>query len=267
MSLTKINEVVYIPIDMIDVNPHQPRKNFNDEDIEKLADSIKSYGVLQPVSVRKINDRYELIIGERRTRASVRAGVTHVPAIVVEVDDEDSAVAALIENVLRVDLSFLEEAEAMKNLLDQHGVSQTELSKTFGLSQSAISNKIRVLNLPDKIKIRLAESKLSERHARALLRVSGEDEMNSIVDRIVEDGLSVKKTEELIERRIRQNEDIRRKERSKNIKSSINYKIYANTIRNAFNTVNESNPTVSLHESEYDDYYEMIVRIPKKEKK
>jgi ParB family transcriptional regulator, chromosome partitioning protein len=265
MNLTKINEVVYIPLDKIEVNPFQPRKHFGDEDIDKLANSIEQYGVLQPISVRRDGDRYQLIIGERRTRASIKAGLTHIPAILVDVEDNDSAVAALIENLLRVDLNFLEEAEAIIKLMEEHGLSQTELSKTLGMSQSSISNKIRVFGLPDEVKIRISEGRLSERHARALLKLSDVSEMVRMVDRIVEEGLSVKRTEELIDRKLRSDDDAKKRDRMKRAKTSISYRIYANTIRQAFDAVSESNPKISIDEVETDDYFEMTVRIPKKE--
>lgn len=263
METRKINDVMYVAISEIEVNPFQPRKIFDETEIEKLAESIKSYGVVQPVSLRRKNDRYELIIGERRLRASVKAGMTHIPAVIVDVDDEDSAAVALIENILRVDLNFIEEAESIRRLMDIHGLSQTELSKRLGMSQSSISNKIRVLALPEDVKAQISDHHLTERHGRALLRLDTDKDMNQVLKKVISDGLNVKKTEELVERKLLNGERKRRKDKRINFKSAINYKVYLNTIKQAYSAVSEANPSVSFEERETEDMIEVVIKIPK----
>lgn len=263
MEYKKVNDVIYVPIESIDPNPYQPRKVFSKPEIEQLAESIKSYGVIQPISLRRDGERFQLIIGERRLRASQAAELTHIPAIVVDVDNEDSAVAALVENILRVDLSFLEEAEAIRKLMDLHDLSQVELSKRLGMSQSTISNKLRVLMLPDAVKIKLTEGKLTERHARALLRLPDEKSMNKILDRVLEGALSVKQTEQMIESLILRNQKKRNVIRRSQMKSAISYKVYLNTVRQAYSTMNASNPLISIEENDEDDKIVVKICIPK----
>lgn len=263
MELKKVNEVIYVPLSLIDANPYQPRKVFSKEHIDQLAASIKSYGVIQPISLRKNGERYELIIGERRFRASQVAEMTHIPAIVVDVDNEDSAVAALVENILRVDLSFLEEAEAIRKLMDIHNLNQIELSKRLGMSQSTLSNKLRVLMLPDQIKIKLTESFLTERHARALLKLDDESIMRKVLEKVVEGSWSVKKTEEYIEQLIVKSQKKRRLQKRSQMKTAISYKVYLNTVKQTYKTMIASNPEIAMEEDETDDCIVVKIVIPK----
>jgi ParB family chromosome partitioning protein len=164
------SEIKYIPIDSIKPNPYQPRKDFNKKALEELSQSIKTYGVIQPISVRKLQDNsYELVAGERRLRASELANLKEIPAIIVDYRDKESAMIALIENLQREDLNFIEEAEGYRNLIEDHGFTQQELAEKIGKSQSTIANKLRLLKLPDDIKRDLIEHNLTERHGRALL--------------------------------------------------------------------------------------------------
>lgn len=166
----------YVNIDLISPNVYQPRKIFNEEAIDELAKSIKSYGIIQPLSVRRMGDsRYELVAGERRLRAAKKIGLKEVPVIIVDVTDKESAAIALLENIQREDLNFLEEAEAYYNLIREHSYTQEKLAELIGKKQSTIANKIRLLKLPQRIRKKLLESNLTERHARALLKLPTEE--------------------------------------------------------------------------------------------
>ena len=160
-----------IPVSMIKPNPYQPRKDFNKKSLEELSQSIRSFGVLQPISVREIKaGSYELIAGERRLRATEMAEINDIPAIVVEFKDKEAAFLALIENLQRDDLNFMEEAEGYSNLIEDHGFTQQEIASKMGKSQSTIANKLRLLKLPEDIKKILLENDFTERHGRALLK-------------------------------------------------------------------------------------------------
>ncbi len=196
-----MQEILNLPIDKIVPNPYQPRKVFDVQALRELSDSIKQYGVMQPINVRFINNSsYELVAGERRLRAAKLAGLTVIPSIVVNISDQDSAVIAIIENLQRQDLNFLEEAEGFFNLLHDHSFTQEQLAEKLGKSQSAVANKLRILRLPREIKKRLIENKLTERHARALLRINNEELLTKVFDTIVERELNVKGSEELIDK-------------------------------------------------------------------
>lgn len=195
-------EVMRIPLDEIVPNPYQPRRTFTNEALEELSLSIKQYGLLQPISVRKVRggNYYELIAGERRLRACRMAGWTHIDAIIFHAFEQDSAVIAMIENLQRENLHYMEEAEGYQNLIRDHNLSQDELAKRLGKSQSTIANKMRILRLPAQVKRILYQYALTERHARALLRLHDEGMQLKIARQIAEQGLNVKKTEDLIER-------------------------------------------------------------------
>ena len=164
-----------IPVNCILPNPYQPRKVFPDESLQDLCESIRQVGLIQPISVRKLGGPYyELIAGERRLRACRMAGIRRIDAIVLPANDQDSAMVALVENLQRENLSFFEEAEGYYNLINEHGFTQEELARRMGKTQSAVANKLRLLKISPAIRRRLAESTLSERHARALLRIHDE---------------------------------------------------------------------------------------------
>jgi ParB family chromosome partitioning protein len=201
MDLSENLVVMQIPVDRIAPNPYQPRKEFSKNALEELSASIKQYGVLQPINVRNIGDNlYELISGERRLRASKLAGIKEIPAIVIEVVEQDSAALALIENLQREDLNFMEEAEGYFNLINDHGITQEELAQRVGKKQSTIANKLRLLKLPKAITLVILENGLTERHARALLKLPDEAMQNKALKVILNRQLNVKKTEEMIEK-------------------------------------------------------------------
>lgn len=193
-------QVVMINIDDILPNRFQPRLKFNEEEILNLAESIKEHGVIQPIVVRKLGDRYELIAGERRTKASTMAGKTTIPAIIVDLNDTESAEVALIENVQRQDLTSIEEAVSYRKILDMGYLNQSQLAEKVGKKQSTIANKLRLLTLPKEVQSALLESKISERHARSLLRLENEEKQNEMLNRIINERLTVRKTDQEIDK-------------------------------------------------------------------
>ena len=179
-------KVMEIPIEKIVPNPYQPRRVFSQAALEELSNSIKSYGILQPITVRDINGNYELVAGERRFRAAKLANLEFVPAIINNMTDESSAVLALLENLQREDLNFIEEAMGYENLIKEHSFTQQQLAEKLGKNQSTIANKLRILRLPMEIKIKLVENDLTERHARALLKLPNEELIKETLDAAVE---------------------------------------------------------------------------------
>jgi ParB family chromosome partitioning protein len=193
--------VVELPVTAIRRNPRQPRRAFDPGALEELATSIASVGVVQPVIVRRVDDGYELIAGERRWRAAQQAGFTVVPAIIRTASDVESLELALIENVVRQQLNPVDEAFALKVLLEDLGVTQEKLAARVGKSRSAIANKIRLLDLPGPVQESLASGELSEGHARALLGLGGRGEQVRMARRIAEKGLSVRQVEDEVRRK------------------------------------------------------------------
>ncbi|HYE67795.1 MAG TPA: ParB/RepB/Spo0J family partition protein [Anaerovoracaceae bacterium] len=254
-----------IPIELISANPDQPRKTFMDRELLELSDSIKEFGVIQPIIVKRDNKGlYILIAGERRLKAATLAGLKKIPAIVRDVDDRDTALLALVENVQREDLNYIEEAAAYKRLMEEHGLTQTEIAKRVGKQQSTISNKIRILSLPTDIQQVLAENQLTERHARALLKVGDEAVRKQILARIIEHNLNVKQTEKLIEDVLRKQEEEKRKGEKLRF---INYRIYLNTLKKAFSTISEIEKNAKFFQEDKGDFLEVRILIPKKENK
>ena len=191
--------VVFLPARSIRPNPAQPRRGFEERALEELAESIRRHGILQPLSVRRVDGNYELICGERRLRASAMAGLTEIPCIVMNMDDRESGIAALVENLQRQDLDFVEEARAISRLLELGSMSQEQAAKVLGKSQSAVANKLRILRHSPAVLQAIREAGLTERHARALLRLEGEEEKLLAVAHIGRQQLSVAKTEQYID--------------------------------------------------------------------
>lgn len=238
-----------IPIDAIRPNPYQPRKVFSEDSLEELSQSIRQYGLLQPINVRKINhNHYELIAGERRLRASKRAGFTHIRAFVQNAVEQDSAVIALIENLQRENLHFFEEAEGYLNLMRDHGMTQDELAKALGKNQSTIANKLRILKLPKRVKEIILANKLTERHARALLRLHNEEMQIKLVGIIKNKNLSVKLTEELVEKTLRKLYGEIPEERSgqRVLFLMRDYRLYLNSIKRVVAALKKSGANITL---------------------
>lgn len=191
--------VVFLPARSIRPNPAQPRRHFREEALSELADSIRQHGILQPLSVRRVGVGYELIAGERRLRAGQMAGLTEIPCIVMSMDAKESGAAALVENLQRQDLDFIEEARGIHTLMNQWSMSQEQIAKSLGKSQSCIANKLRLLKHSDKVLEAIRQAELTERHARALLKLPSEPEKIRAIEHIARMGMSVARAERYIE--------------------------------------------------------------------
>ena len=190
--------VVFLPARSIRPNPAQPRKVFHPEALAELAESIRCHGILQPLSVRRAEGGYELIAGERRLRAALQAGLTDIPCIIMQMDDRESGMAAMIENLQRQDLDFIEEAMGIARLMEQYQMSQEQIARLLGKSQSAVANKLRILKHSQPVLQALREGGLTERHARALLKLPGEEPRLSAIREILRQNMSVARTESYI---------------------------------------------------------------------
>lgn len=191
-------EILQIPVEDIIPNRFQPRISFDEKALDDLASSIKEHGIIQPLVVRRLGNKYEIVAGERRYKASLMVGLTSVPAIISEIDDKTSAEVALVENVQRKDLTAIEEARSYKSLMDKNQMTQEEVAKKMGLSQSTIANKLRLLNLSLKVQTALLNEQISERHARSLLVLSSEEEQNSWLDKILNERLTVRQLDTML---------------------------------------------------------------------
>ena len=252
-------QVLLIPNEQIFPNPNQPRQVFDQEELVNLAISIRMNGILQPITVRQTDKGYELVSGERRLRASKLAGLVSIPCIVVEVNNMKSAVFALIENLQRQNLNYFEEALAIERLMDEYGLSQEDAARRLGKAPSTVSNKLRLLMLPEEARIKLMEKGLTERHARALLKLDGEDVL-PILDRIIEKKLNVTQTEELIEEVLSKRDSPKR--HTKRMFSDV--KIFLNTINNAVDTMKKSGIGADIKREDTGESYIYRIEIPKK---
>ena len=196
--MPQTEQIIYIPIDLLYPNEYQPRKNFDDKELKDLAVSIKQYGILNPILVRKVNDKYEIIAGERRYRAAKMVGLKEIPVIIKQITTSELAEIALIENLQRSKLSPIEEANSYQEILRLTNLTQEQLGKKIGKSQAAIANKIRLLNLPPNIKEALTNNKISEHHARSLLKVKDPEEQDNLLKRIINEKLTVKELDIIV---------------------------------------------------------------------
>jgi len=260
-----MRKIIDVPVDMIALNPDQPRKIFSEEELMELVESVKEYGVIQPVIVKKSDfSTYILIAGERRLRAAILAGFKSIPAIVRNADSQDSAIISLVENVQRENLGYMEEALAYSRLIEEYGMTQSEVADRVGKKQSTISNKIRLLALPEEIRDQLISNRLTERHARALLKLTDDELRRNVVERIIDHGLNVRQTEKLIEDVINKQEE---EQRRKNKISYISYKLYLNSIRKTFNEIFQVENGAKYTQEDKGSFYEVKITIPKQASK
>lgn len=202
-TFMETGRVVFLPARAIRPNPAQPRRNFDQTALDELAQSIRQHGILQPLSVRRVGTAYELIAGERRLRAGILAGLTEIPCIVMAMDERESGVAALVENLQRQDLDFVEEARGISKLMELCNLNQDQAAKLLGKSQSAIANKLRILRHSPQVLQAICQAGLTERHARALLKLTSEPEKLAVVTTISQLGMSVARTERYIQERLK----------------------------------------------------------------
>lgn len=259
----KKNVIQEIAIDKVLPNPSQPRKVFNYEELKELANSIKEIGIMQPIIARKNkDDTFILIAGERRLRAAKLAGLSKIPVIIKEIDNENMVLWALVENIQRENLNYIEEALAYKKLMKEYQLTQIDISKKVGKKQSTISNKLRILKLSDDVRQKLIKNHLTERHARALLKVENENERKEILNVIIDNELNVQETEKLIE----DNKKLKNSIKSQpSIKKCIHYNIYLNTIKKAFKAIKEAEKNAEYRQEDKGEYVEVKIKIPKQE--
>ena len=263
-------EVARIPIDAIRPNPYQPRRVFAQDALEELCASIKQYGLLQPISVRKLgSDSFELIAGERRLRACRMAGMKFIDAIIFSTYEQDSAVIAMMENLQRENLHYMEEAEGYQNLIRDHGLSQDELARRLGKNQSTIANKMRILKLPMAVKRMLLQYSLTERHARALLRLHDEEMQMHVIQIIVQQNLNVKATEDLVERTISRMYGIEKEEeeQSRTRPSKISgfvrdTRLFVNSLRTVVQQMADAGLNPKLESKDKEEGMEIKIWIP-----
>lgn len=253
-------QVLLIPQNAIHPNRNQPRKTFDSDELEGLAESIRQNGIIQPVTVRSLgNAQYELITGERRLRAARIVGVVRIPCIVMDISDEKSAVYALIENLQRQNLMFFEEAEAIRQAMSLYNIPQEALAARLGKAPSTISNKLRLLNLPDDVRYEITKAHLTERHARALLKFDSTAQMRRALSIILDRHLNVAETDKLVEQMLQSGLTPKKPP----IRLFKDVRIFVNTLNHAVDTMRRSGIAADAVKSETEEYIEYVVRIPK----
>lgn len=258
------NEVIQLAVTKIKPNRFQPRSIFSEEKISELAQTIKTHGMIQPIVVRKLDeDEYELIAGERRWRAVQTLGWEDAPVIVQQMTDTETASVALIENLQREELTVIEEARAYSRLLELHAITQEALAQRLGKNQSTIANKLRLLKLDDAVQQALLNKSITERHARALIKLKDQEKQLKLLQEIIEQDLNVKQTEERIEKM--ENKEEKPKKKKPKLKGvNKDMRIAVNTIRQSLTMVTDTGIDVETDEKDLDDYYQFTIKIPKK---
>ncbi len=252
-------QILYIPVLQIYPCPAQPRRTFDPEALRELSGSIAQYGILQPLTVRQVPQGYELIAGERRLRAARLAGLGEVPCILLETDEEQAAMLTMIENLQRKDLDYLEEARGLSLLMSRFHLSQEQLARRLGKSQSAVANKLRILGHNPAVLQKLRQNDLSERHARALLRLPQEERLKAI-DIIVERQLSVAKTEEYIASCLSSPPPPRERKRKFVLRD---LRLFLNTVEHSLELVQKAGFQASSHREETEKEIILTIRLPK----
>lgn len=257
--------IVYLSTEDICPNPVQPRKLFDDESLEELSRSIKDYGILNPLSVRIRGSRYELVAGERRLRAAKLAGLKEVPCILLDVNMEDASLIALVENLQRRDLDFIEEANGINQLIRMFGMSQEEAARRIGKSQSAVANKLRLLKLPQDVLEGLRENGLSERHGRALLRLPEPEQQREVLMYIVDNSLTVAATDAYIDALLSQPEEEQRVEKPEGKRTFVlkDVRVFLNTLSRSIDLMKQGGIAAGVRREETEDSLILTISIPK----
>ena len=246
--------VIFLPARSIRPNPAQPRKIFQEEALAELSESIRRHGILQPLSVRRVGTQYELIAGERRLRAAQQAGLTEIPCIVMTMDDRESTMAAMVENLQRQDLDFIEEAQGIARLMQLCSFGQEQAAQVLGKSQSAVANKLRILKHSPQVLSALRQHGLTERHARALLKLQTEPEKLSVIATIVRLNLSVARTEAYIEELLKKKETV---------PSRVNLGAFFNNLNQSLQRIQRSGIRAVSERKETDTQIVLTITIPK----
>ena len=265
-SLLDSRKIVTLPVGAIKPNPRQPRRHFDPEELRELGESIRLYGILQPLTVRKTGPTtFELVAGERRLRAAVLVGMETVPCILLNVDGERSGLLALVENLQRKDLDFIEEAEGLRSLIRTYGMSQEEAARCISKSQSAVANKLRILKLPPELLAKLRAAGLTERHARALLRLEEPEAQARALEAIIAGDLTVAKTEATIDAMLRKDEAEQKKKRKAPVVVLKDVRIFLNTVTRGLSMMNRSGVRAVCERSDTESELVLTIRIPRRE--
>ena len=258
-------KLMRLNVEEIRPNPNQPRKTFDDESLTELADSIKQVGLIQPLVVRKTVTGYELVAGERRLRACKLLGMKEVPCIVEDaMVEQESAMVALIENLQRENLHYLEEAECYAQLIATYGLTQEELALRLGKSQSAVANKLRVLRLSPEVKDAMTEARMTERHARALLRLKEDSAQLQVIEKVKAKALSVKDTEKLVEKTLNRMFDEKKDgaaPRPKILRYMRDYRLFLNSINAAAKQLSDLGMHVEVEQTDAADGVDVFIRV------
>jgi len=261
-GLYDTGKVLFLPVDTIFPNPHQPRRVFGEDELAELADSIQSLGILQPLTVRRREGNWELVAGERRLRAAKLAGLEQVPCLVVRVDGQASSLLALVENLQRQDLDFWEEALALRQLIDTFHLSQEDAARRIGKSQSAVANKLRLLRLPPEALELLRQAGCSERHARALLRLEEGERQLEAARTVADRGLTVAQTEGLVEAMLSQSPQKPRRPTFL-IKD---VRLFLNTLSRGLDLMRSAGVDAQCQREETEDAILLTIQIPRRER-
>ena len=253
-------KVLFLPVEDISPNPDQPRRVFSQPELEELAASIRALGVLQPLTVRRREGQWELVAGERRLRAAKLAGLSQVPCLSVQVDSQSSSLLALVENVQRRDLDFWEEALALRQILDTYHLSQEELARRVGRSQSAVANKLRLLKLPDEALALLRAHGATERHARALLRLDSPERQLEAAEQVTARGFTVAQTEALVEQLL--GDSPRRRKKPTFILKDV--RLFLNTLSRSLELVRSAGVDACCRRQDTDDAILLTIRFPRR---
>lgn len=256
-------KILMIPVEDIRPNPDQPRKAFDQEKLRELAQSLKENGMLQPVTVVLRGNRPVLVAGERRWRAAKMAGLQEIPCIAVEARREKGALLALLENLQREDMNCFEEAEGYARLIEVYGLTQEEAAARLGCSQSAVANKLRLLRLSEEQRARILAAGLTERHARALLRLPDEGSREAVLWQAAGQQLTVAETERLVEKVLLGEPEKRGRRRKKPTPLIRDIRLFLNTVEHAVDTMRRSGVAATAQKEETEEYIEYVVRIPK----
>lgn len=258
--------ILYLSTDELLPNPVQPRRNFDGESLAELSESIKSYGILNPLTVRLRGGRYELVAGERRLRAAKLAGLTEVPCLLVDVNMEDASLLALVENLQRKDLDFIEEAAGIRQLILLFGMSQEEAARRIGKSQSAVANKLRLLKLPGDVLDTLRKSGLSERHGRALLRLPDPDSQRAALAVILENDMTVAAADAYIDALLSPREEPAPPPEKKERRRSFilkDVRLFLNTVSRSIDMMKQGGIGADMKREETEDALILTISIPK----